>query len=106
MLIARHAGLIENAGKDLPMIQTNREVIEPQRNQCIARRRNQLCFHDHRFRAEHINVALIEFAKAPTRGAIGAPDRLNLIALKKLWQLVLILGDDAGERNCQIVTQS
>src|SRR5438477_8857656 len=106
MLFRRYAGLIENAGQDLSMIQTNREVIESQRHQRITGCRNQLSFDDHRFRPKDIDIALIKLAKAPTRGTIGAPDGLNLIALEKLWQLVLILGDDAGERNCQIVTQS
>src|SRR6266404_5545442 len=87
------------------MIQSNRKVIEAQRDQCITRGRADLGLHHHRSRSQHIDIALIELAKAATRGAVGAPDRLDLIALEKLWQLVLILCDDACERHGQIVTQ-
>src|SRR5439155_15861784 len=87
------------------MIQSNREVIEAERDQSIARGGNQFSFDDHRSRAEHINIALIEFAEAAARGTIGAPDRLNLVTLEKLGQLRFVLRDDARQRHSQIVTQ-
>src|SRR2546423_3531066 len=105
MPIARHSGLIKNTGQDLSMIQTNGEVIESKRNQRIACRGDQFRLYDHRTRAEYIDVALIELPEAPPRGTIGAPNGLNLIAFEKLRQIVLILRDDARERNRQIVAQ-
>src|SRR5437763_8488541 len=105
MPIARHSSLIKNTGQDLSMIQTNGEVIKSKRNQSIAGRGDQFRLYDHRTRAEYIDVALVELPKAPARGTIGAPNGLNLIAFEKLRQIVLILRDDARERNSQIVAQ-
>ena len=48
---------------------------------------------------------IIQFAKAAARRTIGAPDRLNLVALEELRQLVLILRDYARQRDSQIVSQ-
>ena len=50
--------------------------------------------------ADGVDVALIKLTKSSLSRTIGAPDGLNLIALEELWQLVLILRDDAGERHC------
>src|SRR5207237_7324257 len=78
--LGRDACLIENSRQDLPIIYANCEVIKSERDQRIARRGNQLRFNQHRTRAEHVNITLIELAKAATRGTIGAPGGLNLIA--------------------------
>src|SRR5581483_963265 len=105
MFVAWDAGLIEDAGQYLSMIHPNREIVEAQRDQRIACRRDQFSFDDHRTRTQHINIALIEFAEASARGTIGAPDGLNLVTPEKLGQLVLILRDYARQRDSQIVTQ-
>src|ERR1043166_364806 len=105
MFLSGQTGLIEDARQRLPMINPNREVIKSQRRQRVACRRDQFSFNDHRARAEHVDIALIELAKAATRGTIGAPDGLNLVTLEKFGELVLILRDDARQRHSQIVTQ-
>src|SRR6266498_1543066 len=87
------------------MIYSNHKITEAQRDQGITGGGDQFRLDDHRFRSQHIDVALIELAKAAARRTICAPDRLNLIALKKLWQLVLILSDDASEWDRQVITQ-
>src|SRR2546426_8492860 len=79
VLLQRDASLIENAGQYLPMIYANDEIIESKSDQGIACRRDQFSFNHHGSRAEHVNIALIEFAEAPTRGTIGTPHRLNLV---------------------------
>src|ERR1041385_5650103 len=88
------------------MVDASREIVEAERNQRITCGSDQLDLNDHRARAEHIDVALIELAEAPTCRTIGAPNRLNLIALEEFRQLVLILRDNARERHSQVITQS
>ena len=88
------------------MIQPDGEVAETRgvvRTSLTARQ--MLGFDDRRRRADRVDVALIELAEPPARRAIGAPHRLNLIALEELRQLVLILRDDARERHGQVVAQ-
>src|SRR5204863_10063823 len=55
--------------------------------------------------ADAVNVALVELAEASARGAIRAPDGLNLVALEKPGELVAVLGDDARERDGQIIAE-
>ena len=105
MFFARDAGLIKNAGQHLAMIQTNREVTESKRHQCIAGRRDQFGFNHHRPRPQHINIALIEFAKAPACRAIGAPHGLNLIALEEFREFILVLRNNTRQWDREIVTQ-
>ena len=87
------------------MIQPDREIVEAEPLQHVAHRRQQFDLDEVRRRADRVDVALKELAKPPARRAIGAPDRLNLIALEKPRQLVLVLGDDARERHRQVVAQ-
>src|SRR6185503_21290395 len=61
---------------------------------------------NHRTRAQHVDVALVELAKSSSRRPIRAPHGLYLITLEKLRQLVAILCNDACERHRQVVTQS
>src|SRR5262249_10376039 len=56
-------------------------------------------------RTDRVDVALIKLAEPSTLRPVGAPDRLNLIALEKPGQLVLILGDDPGQRHGEVVAQ-
>src|SRR5882672_4230908 len=98
MFVRRDTGLIENPCQNLSMIYANNKIMEAKRDQRITRRRNQLRLNHHRLRPQHVYITLIELAKAAARGAIGAPDGLNLIALEKLWQLRFVLGDDARQR--------
>ena len=54
---------------------------------------------------DRVDVALVELAEASARRPIGAPHRLDLIALEEPRQLVLILRDDARERHGEVVAQ-
>src|SRR5438132_2926757 len=80
MFVGSDTGLIENPCQNLTVIYANNKIVEAERHQSITRRRDQLRFHHHRPRPEHIDIALIELAKSSTRGTIGSPDGLNLIA--------------------------
>ena len=53
-----------------------------------------------------INITLIEFAVASSCRPVCTPDRLYLIALEKLWQIISTVGDHACERNGQIVPKA
>ena len=55
--------------------------------------------------ADRVDVALVELAEAAPRGPVGAPHRLDLVALEELRQLAAVLGDDARERHRQVVAQ-
>ena len=86
-------------------IQADGEVVEPERGQHLADRRQQLDLDDRRGRPDRVDVALVELAEASARRPVGAPHRLNLIALEEPRQLVLVLRDDARERHGQVVAQ-
>src|SRR6266496_294347 len=87
------------------MIYPDHEILEAERYQRIAGRGDQFGFNYHRTRTEHVNIALIELSESSASGAIGPPHGLNLVALEKLRQFVLILGDDTSQRHGQIVAQ-
>src|SRR3989442_7764173 len=106
MLVLQDARCFQNATKHLAMIKPNGEVSEAEFCQRFTSRRAKLCLDYHRPRAKYIDVALVELAKPSPRRTVGTPDRLNLIALEKLRQLVAIFSDDARERHSQLVTQS
>ena len=94
------------AAQQLAMIQPDREIVEPQRRQHVADRRQQLRFDQRRRRCRSRRCRTGRTrGTGPCAGPIGAPDRLNLIALEELRQLVLVLRDDARERDGQVVAQ-
>ena len=105
VLRLRNAGAFENGGERAPVIEPDRELLERERRHHIAHRREDLRLDDERGRADGVDVALIELAKASARGPVGAPYRLNLIALEEARQLVLILRDDARERDGEVVPE-
>ena len=70
------------------MIQPDRKSVKPERQQRLGRRGAQFGLDDQRRRAEDVDVALVELAEAPVGRPIGAPHRLNLVALEELRQLV------------------
>src|SRR5204863_9670597 len=49
--------------------------------------------------------ALVELAEPAARGTIGAPHRLDLVALEESRQLAAVLGDDARERDREVVAE-
>src|SRR4029453_6281870 len=89
----------------MPVIDPDREIIEPEFGQHVTGCRTNLSFHNHRTRTQNIDVALVELAKPPAGRAVSAPDRLNLITLEKLRQLVLVLGHHTRQGNGQIITK-
>ena len=61
---------------------------------------------DHqRTRSDGIDVALVELTKPAARRTVGAPDRLNLVALEEPAQRATMLGDDPRQRHGQVVAQ-
>src|SRR5439155_21843529 len=58
-----------------------------------------------RGRPDRVDIALKELPETAFCQSIGAPDRLNLIAFEKLRELVLILRDDARQRNRQVISK-
>src|SRR5437867_11285480 len=104
-MVVPDTSTIAQSNQNLPMIYANDEIIESKSDQGITCRRDQFSFNHHGSRAEYVNIALIEFAEAATRGTIGTPHRLNLVAFEKFRQLVLILRNHARQRHREIVTQ-
>src|SRR5437773_6686714 len=87
------------------MVETDLEIVEPELDQDIRHRGAQFRFDHRRRRAERIDVALIELAEAAARWTIGAPHRLDLVALEQPGQLALILRDNARERHSEVIAQ-
>ena len=101
----RHAGRVEHAGEELPMIQTHREVGEAQAAEHLSPGREQLGLDGHRGRAGGIDVALVELAEAALLRPIGAPHRLHLVALEELGQRGPVFGHHARQRHGEVVAQ-
>src|SRR5206468_6360038 len=100
-----NAGAFEDRRQRAPVIEPDRELLEPERRHHVADRRKKLRLDDERGGAHGVDVALKELAKAPARGPIGPPDGLNLIPLEEARQLVLVLRDHARERDGQVVAE-
>ena len=80
--------------------------MKPELGERLAGRSTNLCFDHRRGRAEDVHVALIELAEAAALRPIGAPDRLNLIALEESRKTGPILRHHARERNGEVVAQT
>jgi hypothetical protein len=96
----------EHAREHLTVVESDSEVRESQSGQYVARGGEDFGFDDGRACADAVNVALVELSEAAARGAVCAPDGLNLVALEEARELVAVLRDDARERHRQVVTQS
>ncbi len=105
MQLQRNAEALEHAAEQDAVIEADHEVGEAERAQHVAHRRAHLNFDDRRARADRVDVALIELTESAARRAVGAPHRLNLIALEEARQLAAVLGHDARERHRQVVAQ-
>ena len=101
----RNSRVREHRVQKLPVIDDNLEVLEAQVDEHVGRGREQFGFDGHRRRSDRVDVALVELAEAALLRAIGAPDRLYLIALEELRQLAAILGDHSRERHGEVVAQ-
>ena len=102
----RHAGGVEQRRQQLAMIQPDRRSRRTRASRSTSlTAAQQLRLDDRRRRADRVDVALIELAEAAARRPVGAPHRLNLVALEELRQLALILRDHARERHGQVVAQ-
>ena len=92
-----------HAAQQLPVIDPDLELREPQRVQHLRHRRAHLRLRDQRARPRDVDVALIELAKPPLAGSVRAPHRLDLVALEEFRQLVL--RHHPGQRHRQVVAQ-
>ena len=57
-------------------------------------------------RSDDVRVALPELAEPAPLRLLGPPDRGNVIPLEWHRQLVLVIGDEAGQRHCQVIAQT
>ena len=89
----------------------NLAVVHLQRHADIQRLEHplddlhQLHLAQQRPGADHIDIALVEFAIASLLRTVGPPYGLNLVTLERESDLVLVLHDVAGERDGQVVAQ-
>ncbi len=114
-LVHRHQRLVVKRGVDAEavehpaqqpsVVQAQNEVAESKGAQHVADRRAHFDLDDRRGRPDRVDVALVELAEAAARRAIGAPDRLDLVALEETRQRAPVLGDDPGQRHGQVVAQ-
>ena len=79
--------------------------VKPKALEDVADRGADLRLDHRRGRADGVHVALVELAEASLARPVGAPDRLNLVALEELRQRAVILRDDARQRHGQVVAQ-
>ena len=100
-----HTGGIEHRREQLAVIQPDGEVGEAQPGQHVGAGGEQLRLDRHRRRAGGVDVALVELAEASLLRPVGAPHRLDLVALEGLRQGAAVLGDDPGQRHGEVVAQ-
>src|SRR5712692_7377056 len=74
------AGDLEQPRQHLAVIHQDLEIGEAQVLEHLADRRDLLGLDNRRRGTDRIDIALIELAKPPSRGPIGTPDGLNLVA--------------------------
>src|SRR4029453_14787609 len=96
---------VEDRRQQLAMVDANREVSETKLGERVRQGGTHLGLDHRRRRAKRIDIALAKLTKAPARGTVGAPYRLNLVALEQSRKLALIMRDDARERHRQVVAQ-
>ena len=101
----RHATRVQDARENLPVIDPQHKIFEPERDQRVRHRGAQFCLHDRRCRSEGVDIALVELAEAAARGTVRAPDRLDLIALEQTGHSGLMLCHDTRQRHRQVVPQ-
>src|SRR5688500_3300714 len=87
------------------MIDTDSEIVEAKPGQNVRNRRTEFGLDRGRRRPEEVHVALIELPKPAARGAIRPPHGLYLVALEQPRQSALMVRDDPGERNRQVIPQ-
>src|SRR5690606_9720201 len=98
-------GLIQYLGdarKNLPVIEFDSEILQPQEGKGFMVDEYKFCLIEEAFRTDNVDVALVEFAVAAALRAVSTPDRLNLKALKRQHDLVLVHDNVAGERHGKI----
>ena len=101
----RHSERLQHAAQQTAMVDANDEVGEPELPQHVAHGATDFRLDNRRGRADGVDVALIELTEAAARRPVGAPDRLDLIALEEPRQLAAMLGDHPRERHRQVVAQ-
>src|SRR5262249_21810074 len=95
----------QQAAEHASVVQTHRQVRESQFDKNLRHSAENLGFDRRSSRAHDIEIALIELSKASACRTVGSPYRLNLVSLEEFRQLVLILRDDARQRDCQVIPQ-
>jgi hypothetical protein len=88
-----------------PRVDPHHEAAEPEPPQRLGRREDRLRVRQRRLRPEDVHVALEELAEAPAAGAVGPPDRPDLVAPERALAPEVALGDVARERHGQVVAQ-
>ena len=105
MAVGLEAGGAQHPVEQRAMVEADGEIRESQCGQRLAGGSAELGLDQQRRRADGVDVALVELAEPAARGAIGAPHRLDLVALEELRQRRAVLGHHARERHGQVVAQ-
>ena len=85
------------------MVQSNYEIVEAEPAKDLRERGDQFRLNGHRRRADRVNVALVELAESTAGRAVRTPDRLDLVTLEEFGELILVVSNDAGERDREVV---
>ena len=86
---------VTNAGNKPADVHLIEDLTNDARHFCV-RKETQLPS------ADHVDVALVELAITPRLLPLTPPNLLHLVAAEWKHQLVLILRDIVGERNCEV----
>src|SRR5690606_235717 len=93
-----------DARKNFPVVEFDSEILQSQEGESFVVDEYKFCLIEETFRTDNVDVALVEFAVTTALWPVGTPDRLNLKALKRQRDLMLVHDNVAGERHGKIIT--
>ena len=95
---------LSNTAKNFTVVYFD-EDVNPKLVECSVDNLHQFYLVKQRLAANNVGIALEELAVAPLLWTIGTPYWLNLVALKRERNFVLMLYHVAGKRNGKVVAK-
>ena len=93
-----------DAGEQLTVVELHHHG-KAERGEDVVEELHQLHFVQQAGAADHVGIALEELAVAPLLRPVGAPHGLHLVALEGEGERVLVLHDEAGEGDREVVAE-
>src|SRR5690606_15007597 len=96
---------LSESREDLPVIDLDANPLQIQRRKYSVIQLDEFHLLPKTSTANHISIALIKLPEPPLLRAVGSPHRLDLVALERKFQFMLVLHHISRKRDRQIVAQ-